>query len=199
MTVKDQKFEPKAPDVIRQEVINDFGFDPEDDNDAQRIEKLTTERIERQEKDIKHHEKLSKAIAQKIKAKQQLDSDDDDDDTEDPKGTVEKKNEQSQTNAVTAEQLEARLHRERYPNLSDEEYTSINALALSTGKTFEDTIENNPIAKTYFESAESKARLDRVYRAPSSRSVPADTKTEEDKIAEELDTNLPEGFTTKKE
>lgn len=197
MQVKDQKFEPKAPDVIRTEVIDEYGFDPEDDADKERIDKLTNERIAVQDKQIEHHKKLSKAIAQKVKAKLQLESDDeDDDDTEDPKGTTDTTTPPADTsNFVTKEDL----HRMKYPNLSDEEYGSISALAKATGKSFEDTIANNPIAKTYFESSEARQRLSNVIKAPSTRISPTETKSEEDKIADELSSNLPEGYSLPKQ
>jgi hypothetical protein len=194
MNVKDKKFEPKATDVIREEVITEYGLDPENDDNKEFIDKLTAEREAVQSREMDHHKKLNQAIQQKIKARGQKESDGDDEDGDDetPKEKqIDKKSEIDTSNFVTKDDLQ----RMKYPNLSDEEYTSINALAKAEGKSFEDTIENNPIAKTYFESSEARERLSNVSKPPSTRSSKVDIQSEEDKIADDLSSDLPEGFT----
>jgi hypothetical protein len=52
----EDKFVPKSGDEVRQEVVEEFGFDAE--ADSERIDKLTAERLD-------HQEKLSTAIKQK--------------------------------------------------------------------------------------------------------------------------------------
>jgi len=194
MKSNDKKFEPKATDVIREEVITEYGLDPEDDDNKEFIDKLTAEREAVQTREIDHHKKLSKAIQQKIKVRDQ-NTDEDDDDDEDGEANTPKENSVDKSSIDTSNFVtKDDLQRMKYPNLSDEEYKSINALANSSGKSFEDTIENNPIAKTYFESSEARERLSNVSKAPSTRSSKVDTPSDEDKIADELSSDLPVGF-----
>lgn len=194
---KGEEFKPKGEDEIREEIISEYEFNPEDDSDKEKIDKLVN-------RELDHQTKLGKAISQKksyrtkleeaLKGNEGEEDGDDDQEGEQPK---EKKKEVPQvdtSNFATKEEVETKFHRQKYPNLSDEEYTSINALATSSGKSFEDTVENNPIAKTYFESSEARERLSNVSKAPSTRSSKVDTQTDEDKIADELSADLPIGY-----
>jgi len=190
---KGEEFKPKGEDEIREEIISEYDFDPEDDSDKEKIDKLVN-------RELDYQAKLGKAISQKksyrTKFEEALkgnDGEEDGDDDQEGEQPKEKKKEVLQadtSNFVTKDELQ----RMKYPNLSDEEYTSINALATSNGKSFEDTIENNPIAKTYFESSEARERLSNVSKAPSTRSSKVDIQSEEDKISDELSTDLPQGF-----
>jgi len=190
MESNDTKFEPKGEDKIREEIIAALDLDPESDENESIIDKLVTRELE-------HQKTLGKAIEQKQTYRQRLEDVLNEEKPEVPKGEVDKKDEtQIDTSKfVTKEDLQ----RMKYPNLSDEEYSSINALAKSSGKGFEETIESNPLAKTYFESSEQRGRLESVQKNPSTRSTVVENKSEDDKIADDLDSNLPTGFTSKKE
>lgn len=199
-----QKFTPKSEDEIRQEVINDYNMDADDEGNQSFIEKLTQERLSVQNEKIESHKKLSKTIKQKVNLRTKLealgevDEDEDEDDGE-PKPKGDKPQEIDTSKFVSKDELNSTLHRQRYPNLSDEIYNSINALAKAEGKSFEETIENNPMAKSYFNDAEARERLNGATIAPSTRISATQTKTEDEKIADELDKDLPPGFNSKKD
>lgn len=195
----DKEFKPKGEDEIREEVIKEFDLDPENEDDKGRIDKLVA-------REMNHQNSLGKAIKQKkdyrTKLEEALNGGDGADDNPDKGKEGEQKPTENQppkpdvdtSNLVNKDELEARLHREKYPNLSDEEYNSINALAKANNTSFEDAIENNPMAKTYFADAETRQRLERNSKAPSTRSNPGNTQTEDEKVAEELSDDLPPGY-----
>ena len=186
-----QKFTPKSEDEIRQEVITDYNMDADDEGNQSFIEKLTKERINVQNEKIESHKKLSKTIKQKVNLRTKLealgeiDEDEDEEDGE-PKPKGDKPQEIDTSKFVSKDELNSTLHRQRYPNLSDEIYNSINALAKAEGKSFEETIDNNPMAKSYFNDAEARERLNGATIAPSTRTTPSNQLSEEDKIAQSM-------------
>lgn len=200
-----EKFTPKGEDEIRKEVITEFGLDPDNEDNKPFIEKAVKKEIDRQNERIESQKKLSKAIEQKKqwreKATKILSEDDDDENGEPkPKEDNTQKPENEELKAVKNElnEIKTSLHRNKYPNLSDEEYNSIKAIATTNSKSFEETIESNPIAKSYFETAQGKERIAGAMTSPSTRSSSAKAETEDEKVANELDRDLPVGFTSKK-
>jgi len=201
-----KKITPKSEEEIREQVVEDYGFDPDNEDEKSKIETAVKKEIDRQNERIEENKKLSKAIEQKKKyrdkaqelASMKEDDEEDEDDDEEDKDKNDNTQNQQQIDTsqfVTKEEM----YRQKYPNLTDEEYNSINALAKANGKTFEDTMENNPIAKNYLETSEVKQRVSGAIKAPSNRIKPGQTETEEDRIANEMDSDLPPGFSSKKE
>jgi hypothetical protein len=197
-----KNYEPKGEAKIREEVIQEFeemGYDPNLEENKPIVEKMVDKELKLENERVESTKKLSKAIEQKRqwreKATQVL-SEDDEDGEPKPKGdeNTQKPQEIDTSNFVTKEEL----HRQKYPNLTDDEYTSINALAKSSGKSFEETMETNPIAKSYLETAKINERVANATQAPSTRASAGQVETEGDKIANELDRDLPPGFSSKK-
>ncbi|MFH1052762.1 MAG: hypothetical protein V1779_17720 [bacterium] len=205
-----KEIKPKGEDEIRELVIEEYGLDADDEANKPFIDKAVEKELAYQNERIENQKKLSKAIEQKKswrdKATQVLAEEDDEnlDENGNPKPKKDdtpqgQENEKLSKLEKEMEELKTGQHRQKYPNLTDEEYNSINALAKANGKTFEDTMENNPIAKNYLENAEVKQRVSGAIKAPSNRMKPGQTETEDDKIANELDSDLPTGFSSKKE
>lgn len=196
---KVQKFTPKSEEEIREQVIQDYQLADSDENKSF-IDKAVEKELNWQNEKIENHKKLSKAIEQKIKLRDSLkETDDEDEDGEPkPKGETPKDDDKLSKLEKEVEELKTSQHRQKYPNLTDEEYRSINALAKENGKSFEDTVANNPLVKPYFENSEARERLNGATTAPSNRTNATQVKTEDEKIADELDRDLPPGFSSKK-
>lgn len=198
------KFTPKGEDVIREEVINEFkemGYDPDLEENKPLLDSMVKKGVEVENERLENHKKLSKAIEQKQswreKATKVLTEDDEDGETKTKVEPQPTDNDKLSKLEQEIEQLKSSQHRQKYPNLSDEEYRSINALAKANEKSFEETIADNPIAKTYFENSEAKERLSGATREPSNRISATQIKTEDEKIADEMDSDLPAGFSSK--
>lgn len=179
----------KSEGEIREEVIKDFGFDPEEETHQGLITKITSERLESQKK-------LTTAISQKInyrKAKDYYKTH--------PEKAVAPKEEKSlvekeENKFVTKEEFEKDRLRRQYSYLEDDEFDFINAQAKGSGKSFNDVLES-PIVKTHLESVNALNRIVGATSSPSTR-FKASSEKEEDKIANELDRDLPVGFSSKK-
>lgn len=203
------KYTPKGEDVIRNEVTERFknlGYDPSLEANKPLLDDMIKRELDVEAEREKHHKTVSKAIQQKKKYREkvnELANTDEDDEEENengepkPKGEPNTQTQQVDTsNLVSRDELQATLHRQKYPNLTDEEYNSINALAKANSKSFEDTVANNPMAKSYFDNSEARERLSGATTPPSTRSSANHNKSEEEKIADELDTDLPPGFSS---
>jgi hypothetical protein len=180
----------KSQDEIRLEVIKEYELDANEEANQKFIDKLTSERVENQKK-------ISTAINQKIKVRDGKDFYKKvlEDAKLDPKTgkTLEVKKDEGQF--VTKEEFEKDRLRRQYSNLPDDEFDFINAQSKGSGKSFKDVLES-PIVKTYLETNEAKTRIKGATSSPSTRFKPSGK--EEDKIADELDRDLPVGFSSKK-
>lgn len=187
---------PKGEDEIRKEVVEYYGLDAEDETNTPFIEKAVKKELDIQNERIEAKKNLSKAIGQKIKKDEAISERDkkiaellakkeDDDEAElKPKGepapvltdkTVE--NEELTTLKQKLSSLEERQQRRDYSHLTDEEYNAINSLAKADGKSFEDTMSNNPLAKNYLETNKVNQRIAGATSAPSTRISPASEMT----------------------
>lgn len=198
MSEHDEKFTPKSEQEIREDVIKDFDLLDNEDNKPF-IDKAVKKEVDYQSKQAELHKKLGKAISQKQNYRTKLDElnklDDEDEDGEQkpdspngnpaPKASDDKK-------YVTQDELQATLHRQRYPNLTDEEYRQVNAIAVASNKSFEETFKDNPMVKAYLETNENRQRISGATNNPSNRVAPRGNEV--DTIAKELDSDLPPGF-----
>ncbi len=186
---KDTKgFVPKGEETIREEVIKDFGFNPDDQKDL--IDKITSERMESQRT-------LTKAIEQKIhyrnrknfyKAKANT--------TKEPVKKEDNHTQIDTSNFVTKDELEKRDLRHKHSYMSDDDFNFVDALAKGKGKKFEECLDD-PIVKEHFEGIEARNRIAGATSAPSHR-FKSSGETKEQKIANELNRDLPVGFAPKK-
>jgi hypothetical protein len=183
-----KEFAPKSEETIREEVIKDFALNPDEQKDL--VDKITSDRVNSQKK-------ISKAIEQKIhyrnrkefyKKEAGL--------KKEPEKKEVKLGEIDPNQFVTKKEFEEKELRNRHSYLTDEEFDHVNALAKGTGKKFEECL-NDKIVKEYLESHEALNRIANATGNPSNRFRPSgDTK--EKKIAQELNRDLPVGFTPKK-
>ena len=99
----------------------------------------------------------------------------------------------------TIDEIKTSQHRQKYSLLSEDEYSTFNALARAKGKEFFDDamLNDDPVVKNYMESNKVKERIENATTAPSNRSS-SQGRTEDDIISNELDRDLPPGFNSKK-
>lgn len=174
---------PLTSEEVKAKVIEEFGLDPE--TDGEKIDKIVAREIAKQSE---HQKELSRAIQRKSEYRQQLI----DAGLIDPKTFKPiKKKPDGNDHYATKDDLKEFGQRQRYPHLNDEEYASINALAKASGKSFEETLEKNPVATAYMQTVDVNKRLAGATKAPGTRIASGEQKTEEDKIGEELSSDLP--------
>lgn len=199
MSKDNKKFEPKGEDVIRQEVIKDYGLDPNEEVNKPFINRLTSERMDNQNK-------LSKAIEQKRNYRNAKDYYKTAAEKAglDPKSgkPLEKKEDKpdqpkvDENKFVTKEEFARNQLRQSYSHLTDDEFEFVEAQAKGSGKKFKDVLET-PIVKNYLETNEVNSRIAGATGSPSSR-YRTSGSSEEDKISKELDSDLPVGFSSKR-
>ena len=192
---------PKGKDVLKKEVISKHGLDPETqgelidsivedrfkDEEFKANEKNRTEKLRKENKNLFNAKEFYKDPKnQKPKSK------------EDPKGDKNKPNGENDERYVTKDEFERQSHRQRFPHLTDEEYNYIDALAKTDKRSFEETIEKNPVASTYLQNIDIEKRLAGATKSPGTRIASGESKTEDDKIADELSTDLPRGYSVPK-
>lgn len=188
------KFAPKGEDVIRQEVYEDLNLDHEaSDEDKARAENVVQRRLkDEQFKASLHKDKKNHLNGKEFYKQKMIEA------GIDPKTgkSVNQPKRDNQPNGefVTKDDLKDFGQRQRYSHLSDEEYASINALAKSSGKSFEETLEKNPVVAAYMQTVDVSKRLAGATKAPGTRFMPGEQKTEDDKVSEELSGDLPNGF-----
>lgn len=189
--VKEPKL--KSEGEIREEVLKDYGLDPNEETHKDLIAKITSERIEVQKK-------ISTAIGQKIKIRDGKDFYKKvlEDAKLDPKTgkKLESEKKVDEDKYVTKEELKQIQLRQSYSYLPDDEFDFINARANGDAEKFKKELDN-PIIKTYLATNEAQARIAGATSSPSTRFKPSGEK-EEDKNANELDKDLPVGFSSKK-
>lgn len=179
----------KSGGEIREEVIKDFGLDPDEETHQDLINKITSERLD-------HQKKLSTAISQKINYRKAKDFYKQAATTEpEPKEPI-TPGEIDKDKYVTKEDLAKIQLRQAYSFLPDDEFDFINAQANGDAEKFKQVLES-PIVKTYLATSEAQARIANATSSPSTRFKPSSV-SEEDKIADELDSDLPIGFVSKK-
>jgi hypothetical protein len=190
-----KEFSPKDESTIRQEVITEYELDPNEEVNKKVIDKLTSERMETQKK-------ISTAIAQKIKVREGKDFykqvlADAKLDPKTGKPLEEKKQVQNEEEKfVTKEEFEKDKLRRQHSDLTDDEFEFVNAYAKGSGKSFRDALKTE-IVKEHFETIEVQSRVAGATGDPSTR-YKSSSASEEDKIASELDRDLPKGFSSKK-
>ena len=182
-----KEYTPKGEQEIREAIIKEYDLDPEDDTNKPFIEKAVkkeldweNKQVEFSKKEIEHEKKLSKAIEQKIKIREQLKAVGTDDDEpkpdlkpkEDVVVETPKDNEKLTALEQKVAEMEQKALRSQYSHLEDEEFNAINNLAKAEGKSFEDTMSNNPLAKTYLETNKVSERIASATANPSNRTNP---------------------------
>jgi len=188
MTIK--QFAPKDAETLKAEITTELGITYEGNEEL--VDKMVARELKSEEFKASLHEDKVKHLKAKEFYKGNL--------TKagfDPK-TGEKLSPKGEQNYVTKDDLKDFGQRQRYTHLNDEEYTNINALAKASGKSFEETLEKNPIAAAYMKTIDVDKRLAGATKAPGTRFMPGEQKTEDDKVAEELSRDLPNGFKSQK-
>ena len=194
-----KEFTPKSEDEIRASVIADYDLDATNEANKPFIDKTVKRELDWQNERMDSHKKLSKAIQQKQdwrkKATEIFSDDEDADIPAKPKGDdAPNKPSIDESKYISKAEMQEILHRQRFTDLSDEEYSSVKAIATQTGKSFEETLTSNPIVKNYLETNKANARISGGIHAPSSRASGAKAESEDEKVAKELSGDLPEGF-----
>ncbi len=196
-----KEFTPKGEAEIRQSVIEEFGLS-DDDNNKPFIDKAVKKELDRQSEKMdylnkeksweqekaEHEKKLSKAIEQKVKyrdeAKKLASLEDDPVPEPKPNPTGEPAPDPNKSSAdnekLTALEkevatLKAANHRARYSHLKDDEYQTVLNVAGGIDK-FEETLNSNPIVKNYIETNKVNERVAGATNTPSTRSNPSNTK-----------------------
>ena len=204
-----KEFTPKGEAEIRQQVVEDYGLDENNEANKPFIEKavkkeldIQAEKLEFSKKQqsweqerIENEKKLSKAIEQKAKwrdeAKKALELDEPTakpNPTQEPAAPVAPaNNEEISALKNKLASLEERQQRKDYSHMTDEEYNAINNLAKADGKSFEETMTSNPLAKSYLETNKVNQRNAGVSMAPSTR-----TSTSTSMSFEEVDLENPD-------
>ncbi len=192
-----KKFMPKGKDVLKQEAIDKYGLDP--NTQGELIDKIVEDRFKDEEfkaNEKNRTEKLRLERENLFKAKEYY--------KKNPQKPGPKKDDNppkgdnNEDRYVTKDELKRFSHRQRFPHLSDEEYGYIEALAKTDKKSFEETLEKNPVAQAYMRTVDIDKRLAGAVKAPGTRVNPGEQKTEEEKVADELSTGLPRGFSLPK-
>lgn len=191
-----KEFTPKGEAEIRELVIKEYDLADSDENKSF-IEKAVKKELDFQThlaevsnkekawelERIEHEKKLSKAIEQKAKwrdeAKKALELDEPEPKAE-PKPTGEPAPAKPQENEDIAllkkelAEIRSSNHRQKYSHLKDDEYSTVLTIAGGIEK-FDDTLNSNPIVKTYLETNKINERVSSATNSPSTKTSPSAT------------------------
>lgn len=184
-------FKAKAENEIRLEVIEDLKAGNEEfnaDEHKDQIDRITQRRL----KDEQFKASVHKSKEEKKQKIAELENK--------LKGSG--SNEDKKPEFVTKEEFEKTLnqtaHRNKYSWMQDDEYQLVKRESDSAGKSFEDTLKDNKVVKTYFQNIDIKNRQAGAIGLPSTMVDQEGPDSEEAKIAKSFDKNFPPGFGTKK-
>lgn len=177
-------FTPKGEEVIRQEIIADFGLDPEVDINKEIIDKAVARELKSEQMKASLHdskEKKKKTIAEleeKLKGTA-------------PKGDNKDTKPKGEDNEAKTRQLVAE---EMFINSggTNTELRQIKKIMAATGKSFRDAQKDSLFVA--FQEKQEREQTSRSSQLPPARGGTPKPKTDDDKIADKNMGNLPPGF-----
>lgn len=156
---------------IRTSIVNEFGFDPE--ADKEKIDKMTT-------KELEHRKKLSSAIGQKIKVRNERDELQKKVAPPIPPKDDKKENEISPKDVYTL--IDAKVHREDISDVQD--YAKLKNI------TIDEALKSSTVKAILADKTEARRVADATNTAPARRSVA--TPTDESILSDASSGKLPE-------